>query len=180
MQGAFIQSLTYAPPSSLGRQLLPFSSWHGLVLEAAGSSYVVGGVPDLDDLLFGVWVCSHSFADGIAVAGDYAAIRRWGRTVKPAQYPAGRAAFSGYIARSLRSPEYWQTDGAAGGGCLAPVWWHMATFAMRDLHMAEAAAWDYPVARIVCHQAVAGELAGNKSLVAGDEIDGLGVLRGAV
>ena len=75
MQGAFVQALTYSPPVILGRQMLPFSCWHGLLLEAAGSSYLVGGIPTPSDAVYGAWVCSGRFADGIAA--DKRALEKW-------------------------------------------------------------------------------------------------------
>ena len=176
MQGAFIQALTYSPPTVLGRQLAPLSSWHILLLEAAGSPYIVGGHPQVDDLLTGIWICSHGFADGLAVAGDAEALCLWGKSVTSHSYTPALAAFAEYIRASFAVPEYW-TDGKDGGSLRAPYCWHMATFAMRDLHLPEAQAWDFPIARLACYQACVGEINGNKDLMSADEIKGEEVLK---
>ncbi|MCG2681182.1 MAG: hypothetical protein L6455_14630 [Kiritimatiellae bacterium] len=174
MQGAFIQSLTFNPPTVLGRKLMPFSSWHLLVLEAAGSPFVLGGVPDIDDLVAAIWVCSHGFAEGITIAGDAPAIRKWARAQKKPAFTAARAAFQDYVNAAFCSPEYWSSSD--GGEIRAPACWHMATFAMRELHMTEQAAWDFPVNRIGCYQACAGESNGNKDLMSADDIKGVATL----
>lgn len=175
MQGAFIQSLTYNPPSVLGRQLLPFSPWHGLILEAAGSPYLCGGIPNLDDLILGVWVCSHGFTDGYKLISDVGAAGAWGKAIKKTNFSAGRATFAEHIAASFVAPRYWQASG--GGELKSPYFWHCAFFAMRDLHLPESQAWDYPIAKIACYQACHAERQGNKDLMSAEEIKGLEILR---
>lgn len=178
MQGAFIQALTYRPPTVLGRQLMFFSSWHGLLLEAAASSFIVGGAPGTEDLIFGVWICSHSFADGYAIAADARAIKAWGKSCNSLNFAAAMLAFTDYIAASFTLPKYWSDS--SGDGCKAPYFWHAATFARVKLHLTEQQAWDYPLARTSCHQACIAEINGNKDLMSADDIKGMAVLKADV
>ena len=122
MQGAFIQALTYRPPAILGRQLLPFSPWHGIVLEGAGSPYIIGGTPDFGDFITAAWVCSHSFTHGWEGTLDLVAAKKWGKDNQKhrAQFPAAVAALNDHIMASFVGPEYWPADG--GSSVKAPYW----------------------------------------------------------
>jgi len=175
MQGAFIQALTYSPPSVLGRQLCAFSSWHGILLEAADSPYIVGGIPKLDDMVLGVWVCSRSYADGWAGATDIAAVSEWGKNLKDHDFPKALATFGEYITASFMGPEYWSSG--SGSSIRAPYMWHLATFGMMHLHLTDVEAWDYPIARMVCHYACKSESEGNKDLISNDDLRGMEVLK---
>ena len=175
MQGAFIQALTYSPPSVLGRQLRAFSSWHGIVLEAAGSPYIVGGIPALDDMVLGVWVCSRSYADGWLGALDLAAAGAWGENLQNHDFLSALTAFGEYIAASFMGPEYWSSG--EGSSIRAPYMWHLATFGMMHLHLSDLAAWDYPIARLMCHYACKSESDGSKDLMSADDIKGMEVLK---
>ena len=180
MQGAFIQSLTYCAPAILGRQLLPFSPWHGIVLEGAGSPYIIGGKPDFDDVVTAVWVCSHSFTHGWEGTLDLVAAKKWGKANRKhrAQFPAAAAAFNEHILASFVGPEYWPAEG--GSSVKAPYWWHMATFGMSTLHLPYADAWDCSIARLMCHFACKSETEGGKGLMSTDDINGIEVLRADV
>ena len=176
MQGAFILSHTFSPPSVLGLRLRPFSPWHGLLLEAAGSPFICGGGrTDADDLILGVWICTKSYRDGFRAATDVAAARKWGAKIKRFNLAAELSAFNYYLDDSFTAPEYWKSGD--GSGVKAPYFWHLAYFAMYRLHLAEAEAWDYPIAKISCYQACAAELSGNSSLISADEIKGIDTLK---
>jgi len=174
VQGAFIQSLTYQPPAILGRQMLPFSPWHGVILEAAGSPYVSSGKPNLDDMITAAWVCSHSFADGWAGASDVAGARKWGRRNRKSDLTAAFIEFSEHISASLVGPQYWNAEG--GNSPKAPYWWHLATLGMSHLNLSDTAAWDYPISRLMCHFACKSEAEGNKDLMSSDDIKGMETL----
>jgi len=174
MQGAFVQALTYSPPVILGRQMLPFSCWHGLLLEAAGSSYLVGGIPTPSDAVYGAWVCSGRFADGIAA--DKKALEKWGRRHRRAAWGDVLLAFGDYIEAGLRGPQYWR--GGKDKPVKAPYWWHLALFARSRLGMTEAEAWDAPVARLSCYRACESESRGWDKLMTDAEAEGVKVLKG--
>lgn len=177
MQGAFILAHTYSPPSVLGLRLRPFSPWHGLLLEAAGSPFLCGGRVDADDLILGAWVCSKSYCDGFRTAADAASARKWGAKTKRFHLAAELSAFNSYLDASFTAPEYWKSGD--GSSVKAPYFWHLAYFAMLRLHLPEADAWDYPIAKISCYQACAAELSGNSNLMSADEIKGIELLRAA-
>jgi len=177
MQGAFIQALTYRPPAILGRQLLPFSPWHGIVLEGAGSPYIIGGTPDFGDFITAAWVCSHSFTHGWAGTLDLVAAKKWGKANRKqrAKFSAAVAALNEHILASFVGPEYWSAEG--GSSVKAPYWWHMATFGMTTLHLSYADAWDCSIARLMCHFACKSETEGGKDLMSADDIKGEEVLK---
>jgi hypothetical protein len=175
MQGAFIQSLTYNPPSVLGRQLKPFSPWHGLLLEAAGSPYLHGGLPDVNDLILGVWICTKSFSEGFRAAADRYAARKWGASLKQPQFFSDQAIFTEYISASFLTPQYWQ--GKEAKPIRAPYFWHLATFAMRDLHLSEQEAWDVSITRLACYQACVADVSGSKDLMSAEDIKGIEILK---
>ena len=175
MQGAFIQAHTYKSPTILGRQLLPFSPWHGVILEAAASPYILGGIPKLDDMILGVWVCSHSHADGWNAAANAPSAQEWGNSLTDPNFPAALTAFDEYISASFMGPEYWSSGG--GSEIRAPYMWHLATFGMSYLHMSEVAAWDCSVAKLMCYHACKAEVEGNKDLVSNEDMRGMEVLK---
>jgi hypothetical protein len=164
MQGAFIQALTYCPPVILGRQMRPFSCWHGLMLEAMGNAYLGGTKPGVSDVVAGAWVCALSSKDGLAFDGK--AIVAWGR--KTRNVASAIAQLQDYIDAGLRCPEYWRK--AEDKPVKAPYWWHLALFARQHLGLDEAAAWDEPVARLVCYRACNAEQEGWKNLKSDNEM----------
>ncbi|MDD4860789.1 MAG: hypothetical protein PHI33_01640 [Smithellaceae bacterium] len=168
MQGAFIQAITFCPPSILDRPLYPLSSFHGLILESAGSFFICGGRSDLDDIIFGVWVCSHKFADGYRGVADIKAAQKWGRRLKDRDLEAAGIKFREYIDAAFTQPEYWKSGESSS--IRAPYWWHLAFFGMSKLHLSEADAWDYPVAKLACFQACWAENEGSKDLMSAEEI----------
>lgn len=174
MQGAFVQALTYSPPVILGRQMLPFSCWHGLLLEAAGSPYIVGGIPTTSDVVYGAWVCSGRFTSGIAA--DKRALGKWGRRQRRAVWGDVLLAFSDYIEAGLAGPQYWR--GGNEKSVKAPYWWHLALFAQSKLGFTEAAAWDTPVAKLSCYRACDAEANGWDKLKTDSEAHGAAVLKG--
>lgn len=166
MQGVFVSSFTYTPPLILRRQLLPFSPFHGLLLEAADSPYLAGGPKSIDDAILGAWVCSHSFADGYLGTMDFPSIRAWSkkcRRLKPLVTARALDDFAEYITASLQRPERWP-DGKEKPS-RAPIWWLLATFAQSRLHMTEEAAWDCSVMKLLCYLVCRNEAEGDTSLM---------------
>ena len=176
MQEAFLQSALYSPPIVLGRQLRAFSPFHALALEAVDSPFahepVTGVTPD--SLIVAIWTCSHSFADGLTVLLDTAAIQKWGASVGKWDFPATLKTFQRHIADSMVLPVFYHTGDEED--CRAPVAWHLATSGMRFLNMTEAEAWDCSIARLVCYRACISEWNGSKSLKSDEEIKGRKVL----
>jgi len=175
MQGAFISALTYQPPVVLGRQLLHFSPWHGLMLEAAGSPYLVEGKTTVADMIYGVWVCSTSFSEGYAKAGDGIGASKWGKKEKRSDRTEAKALFDEYIIKSFACPDYWSTGG--GAQLKAPYWWHLALFGQNVLGLSEAKAWDHPIMKLVCYRACDAESNGWDKLKTENEMEGSRVLR---
>ncbi len=175
MQGVFISAFTFTPPVILGRQMLPFSCFHGLLLDAAGSSFLSERLPGIDDVILSAWICSHSFADGYLGTMDFKAIRAWGRKCRrlgPVEISTAITEFREYIDASMEKPVCWQSKDSKASR--APVWWLLTTFAQTELDKDEAAAWDAPFMKLVCYLICRNEIDGDDSLMTDAEALPLG------
>lgn len=176
MNIVWAQAALYEPPEALGKTLRGFSPFHALMLEAVQSPFmVVGDTPDFDDLVLGVHVCSHSWADRFLIRSDIPSVIEWGKTLTADDISTGRRNFDAYLKASWETPQFWQDTEA---GTLRANWiYHLVTFAMRRLNMTEAEAWDCPIARLVCYRACVGETEGDKSLMTEEDIKGIEALK---
>ena len=176
MQEAFLQSALYRPPVVLGRQIRPFSPFHALALEAVNSPFahdpVTGVTPD--SLIVAVYTCSLSYADGLPALLDTAKIQAWGASIGKWDFAKTKAQFFRHMDDSMLLPVFYHTGDEED--CRAPVVWHLATSAMRFLHMTETEAWDCSIAKLVCYRACISEWNGSKSLKSDEEIKGRKIL----
>ncbi len=165
----------YEPPKALGKTLRGFAPFHALMLEAVQSPFMVGGPPDFDDLVLAVHICSHGWSDRFRIRSDMASVIEWGKVLTTEDIAAGRRNFDAYLTASWEMPQFWQSLDAHD---LRANWiYHLTTFAMRRLHMTESAAWDCPIARLVCYRACVGETEGDKSLKTEEELKGIETLK---
>jgi hypothetical protein len=116
-------------------------------------------------------VCALSFNDGLAFDGK--AIMTWGRKTRNVAHAIPQ--FRDYINAGMRCPEYWRKT--EDKPVKAPYWWHLALFGRQQLGLDEAAAWDEPVARLVCYRACHAETEGWKNLKTDNEMKGADILR---
>jgi len=170
MQGIFIKALTYTPPVILGRQLLSFAPFHGLLLEAADCHYLTAGTKTFGDMILGIWICSYSFADGYLGVMEHSAVRAWSRQCKRLKISTLKKAaeeFAAYIEVGLERPQFWEKE--AKKSCRAPIWWLLASFGVLQLGMSEQEAWDCPVAKFWCYIACRNEMEGEENLLTDEE-----------
>jgi hypothetical protein len=58
------------PRTILGLRLRPFSLGHVILLHRVESVFVIGGVPDFNDLALSVFICSQTYADALKAFED--------------------------------------------------------------------------------------------------------------
>lgn len=177
MEIAWAQALLYQPPVVLGKQLLPLSVLHVLMLDAIDSPFMRGGSFDAGDLIIAVHLCGLKWVDREQFFVDAKAARAWGKSQRKNQMDDESAKFVDYISESWKIPETWKTG--KGQSAKANGAYHLAVFGMRQLGMSEAEAWDCPVARLVCYrETYAEQETGESDLITDDERTGLEVLKG--
>jgi len=176
MHIAWTQAVLYQSPAVLGRQLAPLSPLHVLTLEAVNSPFMVGGVSGLDDLILAVHICATQWGTRAGIFANEKLLRKWGRQHRRADWRAEMGAFHTYLDESWTTPDKWGKG--ASGAAKAPGAYHLAVFAMRNLGMAEAQAWDCPIARLICYrEAFAEQERGESDLMTDEEKRGIEVLK---
>lgn len=149
------------PPSPvvLGRQLLPFSCWHALMLMLAGSPWVVGGsAPEWADTIFAVWLCGEPYAPERArsIEDVQRECADWGRSVGAWDHAAAAGEFREYLDASFRFPSL--KTPASGGVSAVPWPFRAVSTVMHYLpQLSETEAWNMPVARVACYRACYAE-----------------------
>ena len=166
-------------PELLGVRLRPLSVWHCWQLRSIESPFFDGGEYGVEDVCKAVMLCSldrngyssvASDSNALAalygfIAAEYIALDKEGReeAVK---------AFVAYLDACTIAPEYWSADKGDGRAdrIRCPFEWHVVAALLKNrICQTEAEAWDYPMQRAQCWQAVIGEQAGSKSYV--DAVD---------
>ncbi len=170
MQGAFLNAVIYQPPCIYGVQLLPFSCWHGLVLEEMKSSYIVGGVRDINEAISVLWVCSHKYEDGLNIAAKVKELKKLGKRIKPSEYQEVVLQIDEYIRKSISTPEVWRGE-KENKRLKAPIWWHLVYFGIKFLGLSEIEAWNYSFLKLFNFMMCECEYNGSIDLVAEDEME---------
>lgn len=155
----------------MGFRLRPLSIWHVWALSAMDSPYVCGGKYTVDDICNCLMICSQtreSFA-ALSAGGLHVALKgeigaAYIEADKDARAQA-EAQLAQYIADCTVFPEFWEKEktDAVKDRLRCPPEWHIvsAILSMR-ICQTEAEAWDYPIARARCWQAVDGERNGGR------------------
>lgn len=169
MNIAWTQAVFYKPPVVLGRQLKTLSPLHVLMLDALDSPVMTGGVCGNDDLIVAVHVCTLDWSTRDKLLADLKSIKAWGKTQRKCDWYDAHADFQLYLRESWTIPQKWDTG--AKSEVRANGAYHMAVFGMRNLGMSEQAAWDCPVARLVCYREAYAEQETGKSDLVGDDVE---------
>ena len=147
-------------PVILGRQLLPLSCWHALLLMMADSPWLRSGTaPDWADTVFALWVCGRRYEAEDSANWDriQSECVAWGRAVGEWNHDAVSAEFREYLDAALTLPGFKQP---ATGEAASPIPWPFRAVAtvMHYLpQLSEEDAWNLPVARVACYRACCGE-----------------------
>ena len=170
MSDVFFQALMLQPPRVLGTRLLPFCLGHEYILRRLGNRFVVGGdLPGFDDLLAGLWVCSHSFEEcGRFLFGDAPAFpgtRRLRRRLRRDGFDAAFDAFEVYLADYNAAPERWAAAKPGTKVFKGPWELHIVRVLCDHYGCSLSAAWNMGVGMALAYYDIFGESLGDDSLV---------------
>lgn len=172
MADVWLKALFATPPCIYGRQLLPFSLSHSLMLDGLASPYWRGGNATADDLCAAIDVCSRNWRENAVwlAHSDNPRVRRSLSALKTAARLLGHekadAAFRAYINDHMDFPP---REVRGPGRQMASPWqWRVASWLLRG-GMSEDEIWNMPCARAVAYLDASNESEGDDSLV--DEAD---------
>jgi hypothetical protein len=171
----FSASDVIACPVILGVRLRPLSIWHVWALKAADSPFVEGKPYGIEDICKAVMLCSLTRNDYVALAASESALAALYGTIAGeylAKDKEGRdeacKAFDDYRAACTVYPDFYAGEGVdpVRDRVRCPSEWHLVA-SLLDMRVCgtEAEAWDSPIARAHCWQAVLGERRGSKAYV---------------
>lgn len=161
-------------PEILGVRLRPFSIWHSWALKSIDSPYVYGGKFDIEDTCQAVMICAltrDEYADlqqTEALTALYGTIAGEYLKLTDEERQNVVSGFVGYIDACSVFPEFYESEDSdpVKDRLRCPGEWHLvANLLKMRICDSEEAAFDYPVARAQCWQAVAGEQAGSRAYV---------------
>lgn len=155
------------PVRLLGVTLRPFSLGHMLLLRWLDNAFVRGGVPGIEDLVTGIWVCSQSYAEAVAALRSGAieiierrrwrtrrrivrlddAFGRWQQIVGNIDLVPRCGEFTAYVRAGCIAPTVCTVGGArepADDGEQCPEVQAVKVALMHDLHLTEADVMDRP------------------------------------
>ena len=171
----FMAADNCAFPEILGVRMRPLSVWHWWPLRSLESPFFDGGEYGIEDVCKAVMLCSLDSSGYSRIASDPNALAALYGFIA-AEYigldKEGREdavkAFVEYLDACTVAPEYWSDDKGDGKAdrIRCPVEWHIVVSLLKNrICQTEAEAWDYPMQRAQCWQAVIGEQAGSKAYV---------------
>ena len=160
----FGQAVLCRPPVILGRQMRPFSAYHGLALSVLDSPFFASGTASTEDVIVAVWVCGTAWGDGggLRLDGDgLDAVMDWGRTVGQFEVATITDALTSYMDDYMTVPRMMAPSGASSSH--VPVYFKLvATFLAHYSGFTEADAWNLPFNRLCCYLAARAEDNGSK------------------
>lgn len=95
------------PVRLLGLELQPFSAGHILLLHRIGNVFAVGGTISEEHLAAAVFICHHTFRDGIAALNDEETPRvmaKWKKKIRSVNVEESSAAFQEYVEAGSEFP----------------------------------------------------------------------------
>jgi len=160
MSNEFLKSLFVKPPLVLNRRLLPFSAFHLSAMILTGNPYIVGGKPEIEDLVLAVHICRSKFRDGgnvISPSGpELLRIQKWGHDC---DFEHESDQFGQYLIDHFDFPEIGVEEGKGApkeSGQPAPF--ALVTSVLTHLRgISEDVAWDMPLSRLVSYKYAIGE-----------------------
>ena len=172
MPDAFFQAAFCQAPKIAGRQLLPFSLSHVMLLRGLGNGFATRGDGTRSELLTALLVCSRTHKQNArALFGQKQSILSliaWAARWPDSRLEPERVAFQAYLSDYLTTPEHWE-DGSASGGFLAPWPYHFVLTLTEHYGCYLDEAWDMPVGLARCYYDVWAETQGDKSLISEKE-----------
>lgn len=170
MDRVYVDAFSLRAPCVLGRQLLPLSLGHVLLLHGIASPFVGQRDRGAGDLARAVWICSRPASETRRAALDPKAIARdtkaWVKAAGKLDMVEQLATFEEYMAAFCKVPERWES------GDLKPVkvgWPYAIAVAIRPLFGSMDEAFDQPVNHACCLKASMDALGGDTTLMSEDE-----------
>lgn len=155
----------------LSIRLRPYSCGHEILLSMERSPYLLGGKTDWHDLFTAVLICSQNFADGLKLIRSPRRVKLfawiWRLSLKLTM--RGRLnligegnRFSKYLEDNNWSPPVCEPVFGKNGArrLKAPKAFRLVPFLCSHLHLTEAQAFDFPMARAQSYQAAVDDKAG--------------------
>lgn len=133
--------------SCLGRRLQPLCIGHVLLLLRLESPFLTGSrIPDCVDIGLAVEVCRRRW-DNAAGARDgwWFRICFWTTSILAWTRPKALAAFTNYLERSFKGPDYWRDGATDGKEPRTPFWLAVQATLMRDLGFTNQEALSMPI-----------------------------------
>ena len=159
-------------PDILGVRLRPLSIWHSWALLSMESPFIGGGEYTTDDVCNAVLVCSltreeYSGSNPIDIATRLGHIASEWLTLDDDARAETLDCFVAYLDACTRFPEFWRGEDSdpIRDRLRCPAEWHLIATLTNMGISKESEAWDYPIARAQCWQAVEGERAGSRAYV---------------
>jgi hypothetical protein len=154
--------LTAAIPEAVqvfGILLRPFSLGHHLILSRFESPIVCGGEAGIDDVLFAVWVCGHTYEpalESLATGRVWSELKRWKRIMRRRQWYGLRPMklpqfikssqlFNEYVAAARKTPNLFSGEGGAEIG--SPTMQVMRVTLQRELHLSDTEILNRPLSQ---------------------------------
>lgn len=170
MQEAYQKAFLAVPPEVLGRQLLPFSLGHSLLLDIFESPFSRGGEITGEELIFAVWICTRPFRDALDQLQRQTMVKeciRWGRKCRKLDLNVAAQRFDDYVSESSVTPKRWEKPGAGGS---ARVPWQIAMFWNLCGSSVNEDLWDLPLGRVITYNAARLAQMGDESLMSEEEL----------
>ncbi len=132
----------------IGRRLQPLCIGHVLLLLRLESPFLTGArVPDCVDIGLAVEICRRRWDKAAAARnGWWFAASLWLTSILAWTRPHALTAFSHYLERSLKGPDYWRDGANEGKEPRTPFWLAVQATLMRELGFSNQEAMGMPIA----------------------------------
>ena len=169
---AFFQTAYCQPPKVLGRQLLPFSLSHVLLLKGLQNGFILHGSGTRQELFTAVLVCSRTHREnGKRLFGGLLPILRlalWSALWTDKQIEIETLRFKTYLSDYCTTPEHWESSEGTGG-FRAPWQNHFVLCLCDHYNCTRESAWNTSVSEARCLYDTWAETQGDKTLISEQE-----------
>lgn len=171
-------ALVTKPPKVLGLRLRPFSVIHAALLEAAESPFLVGGLPQPQDVILAVYLCRQKYPrvlqtfDGESLAFRWFMFRNLFR-FQLCNMDQAIQRLQEYLEAYLQGPERVQWEDAKTKPLKVPWVFALIHRLSGGRHDGETlkGLWNMPVNLAFAHAAAVGEANGDDSLISEEDVN---------
>ena len=175
MNDVFAEALYYIPPKIWGKQLLPLSLGHLVLLDTVSSPIINGGQIYLGDMGLFIWICSQEYKQANQSLYDLGTqskhydklayqFKRWARQIPMDKDEIEHAhiLIRDYMNHYTNVPTMWVSKNGTNSAKQTPFSFMIASVLMRELSIDEDKAWNMPVNKAVSYYAAIGEMNGEE------------------